>query len=387
MEFISVKEAAQKLNVTQRAVQKWAKEGKIAGACKFSGAWLIPDDFSLEANTQPQKHTPMLLINSSFELGECLDFVNSIEDDDDKALALAEYYQYVGQPDKTIEIAKAYLDHSDEVLKYWATMLCLFSSMADGKCNLALFSLKSLREQFVEGFDIDAKVNESHAMAMYTSATIRTLFDVPIDSKIPDVQNYMSELPDGIKMQACYVLAHRAYLEEDYIKALTIADMAICLKTMQYPIPEIYVHIVAVMALVKLKRIEEAKERMKKAWALAEKDEIIAPFVEHHDLLQGMIEVFFRKDLPEIYKRIMDCVNLFQNIWRTIHNKISDNTVTNKLNTTEFTIAMLYGHGWSVKEVASHMELSPRTVNNYISSIYSKLYINNRKGLIQYILK
>lgn len=387
VEYISVKEAAEKLSVTQRAVQKWAKEGKIAGAQKFSGSWLIPSDFSLKDDAPSKKHTPMLLMNSSYELGSALEFVNSIKDDDDRTLALAEYYYYIGQPDKTIELVQKYLDNTDDVLKYWATLLCLFSSMAAGKGVLVSFSLKSLSEQFDNSFNKDEKVTEAHALAVFTSATVRTLLDIPINQNIPNIQNYIYALPDGIKMQACYIMAHRAYLEKEYVKALTIADVAICLSPKKFPIAEIYVHIVAVMALMKLKRVDEAKEHMKRAWDLAKKDEIIEPFIEHHALLQGMVEVFFKKEYPEIYKRIVDGVNVFQDVWRTIHNKISDNSVTSKLSTTEFIIAMLYGHGWSVKEVASHMELSPRTVNNYISTIYSKLYINNRKALTQYILK
>lgn len=387
MEYISVKEASEKLGVTQRAVQKWAKEGKIAGAQKFSGSWLIPADFSFEADTKDKQHTPMLLLNSSFELGSAFEFVNGIEDDDDRTLAMAEYYYFIGRSDKAIEIVTRYLDHDDEVLKFWATFLCLFSSMAAGNGDVALMSLKSLSEQFYKGFNKNEKATEAHAVAMFTATTIHTLLDIPVDGSLPDIRNYMHKLPDGIKMYACYVMAHRAYLDNDYIKALTIADMAILLSSKRYPIAEIYIHIVAVMVLMKLKRVDEAKERMKTALKLAEKDEIIEPFIEHHSLLQGMIEVFFKKEYPEIYKRIIDGVNVFQNEWRTIHNKYADNPVTNKLSTTEFIIAMLYGHGWSVKEVASHMELSPRTVNNYISAIYSKLYINNKKALTRYILK
>lgn len=54
MEYISVREAAQKLNVTERAIQKWAKQGKIQGAHKFSGAWVIPKDFAV-CDTEEQK--------------------------------------------------------------------------------------------------------------------------------------------------------------------------------------------------------------------------------------------------------------------------------------------------------------------------------------------
>lgn len=39
----------------------------------------------------------------------------------------------------------------------------------------------------------------------------------------------------------------------------------------------------------------------------------------------------------------------------------------------EFTIAMLYNRNWRIKEIAFHLEMSERTVKNYLSTIYEKL--------------
>lgn len=393
MEYLSVKETAQRLNVTERAVQKWAKEGKIPGAHKFSGAWVIPKDATTpdgivnndEANHK--KRTAMLLLNSAYKTGSCLDFIAGIEDADDRNLCLGEYYYFSGQVDKAIAMVEEYLDSSDEALKYSASLICLFAGMAAGHGNLSSFALKTLNEQFVQGFNKEDTPTEAHAVGVFTETTAHMLLDIPIDSSVPDMKEYMSSLPGGIKMQACYVLAHQAYQDGDYVKALTIADMAIYLSPQLFPIATIYVHIVATMALMKLRRSDEAKQRMQMAWELAQKDNIIEPFVEHHGLLQGMIEVFFKKDYPHVYRQIINGVYLFADAWRNIHNLYAEFEVTDKLTTTEFIIAMLYGHGWSVKEVAVHMGLSSRTVTNYISTIYSKLYINDRKELVKYILK
>ncbi len=388
---MSVKETALKLNVTERAVQKWAKEGKIAGAYKFSGAWMIPCDFTVLDTTDVKKtekrHTAMLLMNSSFNVGSCLDFVEGIEDDDERKLALGEYYYYSGQPEKAIETIEEYLYSSDEALKYWASLVCLFAGMAAGKGTLASFSLKSLNEQFDNGFKKEEGPTEPHSIAVFTAMTVRVLLDIPIDNSIPKMNDYMSALPGGIKLQACYVLAHQAYLNKEYERALAVADMGIYLSPKRFPVPTIYVHIVATMALMKLKRVDEAKERINLAWELAYKDGIVQPFIEHYALLQGLIETMFKKDSPKLYKRIVDSVYIFHDGWSNIHNLYAENPVTKKLSTTEFIIAMLYGHGWSVKEVAAHMDLSSRTVTNYISTIYSKLYINDRKDLVKHILK
>ncbi|MEG2907781.1 MAG: LuxR C-terminal-related transcriptional regulator, partial [Erysipelotrichaceae bacterium] len=62
-------------------------------------------------------------------------------------------------------------------------------------------------------------------------------------------------------------------------------------------------------------------------------------------------------------------------------------SVTSVLSTTEFTIAMLASKKWTNKQIAQHMNLSTSTVKTYISHIYDKLQITNRKELNKYMLK
>lgn len=48
--YISTKEAAKMLGVTERYVQMLCKEGKIKGAVKFNdqGVWLVPQKFIVD---------------------------------------------------------------------------------------------------------------------------------------------------------------------------------------------------------------------------------------------------------------------------------------------------------------------------------------------------
>ncbi len=47
MDYISTKEAAAKLGVTERWIQMQCKAGKIEGAIRFNdkGVWLVPKDY------------------------------------------------------------------------------------------------------------------------------------------------------------------------------------------------------------------------------------------------------------------------------------------------------------------------------------------------------
>ena len=42
--FLTIKEVAEKWNITPRRVQILCVEGKISGASKFGRAWAIPED-------------------------------------------------------------------------------------------------------------------------------------------------------------------------------------------------------------------------------------------------------------------------------------------------------------------------------------------------------
>ena len=201
-----------------------------------------------------------------------------------------------------------------------------------------------------------------------------------------DLKQYIPHLPEGMKLWACYMLAHRMYLEKNYNGSLAIAELSLSMSLRVYPVSAIYVHLVAAMDLMSLKRVEEAKRHMAQAWALAQHDGFIEPFGEHHGLLQGMIELFFQKDYPEEFEKIIAITYSFSAGWRKIHRRISRHEVADNLTTTEFTIAMLYNHGWTAKEIAAYMLLSPRTITNTIQVIYQKLGISSKRELGQFML-
>jgi len=44
MEYMTVREAAEKWNITERWVQKLCEENRVKGAVRFSRVWMIPKD-------------------------------------------------------------------------------------------------------------------------------------------------------------------------------------------------------------------------------------------------------------------------------------------------------------------------------------------------------
>lgn len=111
MEYMTVKDAAQRWNVTERLVQRLCAEGRVDGAVKFGRSWSIPvsarkPDDSRRADSAPQAAMPrprrvpgshanlMPLMNTPFAPGTCAEFVDSLAPGPRRDIAQAEFYYF-----------------------------------------------------------------------------------------------------------------------------------------------------------------------------------------------------------------------------------------------------------------------------------------------------
>ncbi len=400
MKYETAQQAAVRMGVTPRSIQKWAAAGKIAGAMKHGKSWLIPVDAVVSETVEIKEHhadgteetyplqsfrTSMPLLNSPYPVGKALEYIEAIADPDTRNIAMGEYYFFSGQSEKAVNTVAEYQDSHDPALRFSANLIATFANLAGGHTHLTRFAMNNLQEQVRMGFRTDAPP-KIHALGIFTATTASVLLHLPIP-EIPPLEEYMRYLPGGLKLYACYILAHKAYLEGDYIRALTLADAGIALSPEVFPISFVYCHIIAAIALMNMKRPQEAMARLEKAWAIAEPDELLEPFGEHHGLMQGLIENFFKDRYPELHKRIDKITYAFSAGWRMVHNPDTNHEVADNLSTLEFTIAMLWTRDWSADEIAKHLAIAERTVYNRIDGIYSKLGISDKKALGQYMLK
>ena len=144
-------------------------------------------------------------------------------------------------------------------------------------------------------------------------------------------------------------------------------------ETAAYPIPAIYLHLVAVMNYMSLKSVEKARDHLLAAWELARPDDLIEAFGEHHGLLGGMLESVVKPEWPEDFKRIIDITYRFSAGWRRVHNSTTGDEVADDLTTTEFATAMLAARGWTNQEIADHLGVSINTVKRHLAHAMEKL--------------
>ena len=399
MEYITVQEAAKKWRISDRLVQKYCAEGRIDGIRKFGKSWGIPasavkpqdprreKEHSATRRLQPQPEVfPgfMPLINTAFEPGRCLDYINEMEEGSRKEIAFAEYHYFSGQPEKAIQEAELYLTCSETAYRLSACLIYAYANLSVGHIHHTRYALTEIQNTLTANEDRAPYVRAIEAFVVFASSV---LLHLPLPEKMPLTQDFLPLLPSGLRAFALYVQAHYLYLKEDYGKSIGIVEATLGMGADQYPIPAIYLHLVAVMDYMSLKQTQQAQKHLLAAWEIARPDDLIEGFGEHHGLVGGMLEAVIKPDWPEDFKRIIAITYRFSAGWRKIHNPETGHDVADDLTTTEFATAMLAARGWTNQEIAQHMNISSHTVKRYISTVLQKLGIRQRQELKKYMLK
>lgn len=328
---------------------------------------------------------PMLLMSSSFQLGKCLEFIESIEDIPQKEMAYAEYYYFSGQHEKAVKYSEMYLNNEDIMLKLSASLIYTFANLSLDRINSARMGLNRLKEYLEKAMSMEID-KKARACCVFVASAAHTLLHLQVGN-IPPLSEYLNEFTKGMQLWGAYVLAHKAYLNKEYERSLGIVQACIMTSDKIYPIAFIYLNLVAAMDCMNMLEKEKAKEHFMKAWEISKPDDLIEGIGEHHGLLQGLIETCMKKEYPADYARIIDITYRFSAGWRRIHNPDTNEDVADNLTTTEFTIAMLANRGWTNKEIAEHLDITPRTVKQHLTCVFNKLNITNRKQLKAFMLR
>lgn len=332
-----------------------------------------------------KEYTVLPLLNSAFEPGMARQTVEQFEDEDLRNIARAELFYFCGNAKECCEIVRDYLENEVIELRLSACMLYGYANMTTGNAAAARRGMEGIQScvKKIRKADVPREIEAYCVMAGYVGAV---LLHLPTDG-IPSLWEYSGILPEGLKLFAVYVMAHQAYLNGEYWSAYGMCRTALLMAGNVYPISAIYIRCMMAMCMINRKCKDEAQAEILKGWALAEKDDFIEPFIEHHGLLHGLIEVCIRKKNIDAYKRITDGVLSFSRGWMELHNPEAKKKVTNELSTMEFSIAMMASAGWTNKEIASYMEISVNTVKHYLTDIFSKLNVKKREELKKYMLR
>ena len=325
------------------------------------------------------------LLNSSFEPGDGKKTVESFSDPDLRKIAEAELYYFSGEAEKCKEITEGYLEKEEIGIRLSACLMYSFSNFTLGNAEAAQIGFQKIHETLKTVFSGNES-RELQAGCVFAACMTCILVHLPTDD-LPPLRDYVRYLPAGLRIFAAYLMAHKLYLEGKYERALGILDAIVISINKPYPIPEIYMNCMISICRIKNKNLEGAKKAFLTAWEMAKPDGLLEAFIEHHGLLQGIVESCLKKEEPEAYKALTKGVLRFSRGWMKLHNKESERNITDALTPQEFAIAMLACRDWSNQEIADCMGLSVNTVKHIISDILATLHVNSRKELLQFVNK
>ena len=398
MEYLSVRETAEKWNLSVRMVQQFCAQGRIPGARKLGKCWAIPGDAEKPQDPRVARkqrgeippsrglldHTNLMpLMNKPFSPGECLAAVEAMAVGPQRDIALAEYHYFSGQPEAAAMETERYLKCDDLGARLSACLLFAYANLSLGRIQQARFALHELNTALADSNDSP----EVRAASAFVAAAGAVLLHLPLPEGLPDIRGFLPLLPPGLRAFALYVYAHFLYLQKEYGASLGLVEGALAMSAGQYPIPAIYLHLVAVMDAMSLKQTDRARSHLLAAWDLARPDDLIEGFGEHHGLLGGMLESVIKPRWPEDFKRIIEITYRFSSGWRKVHNPITGHDVADDLTTTEFAVCMLAARGWNSQDIADLLHISVSTVKKHIAAAKEKLGVSHRKDLQQYMLQ
>ena len=329
-------------------------------------------------------HSPILmpLIGSSFPLGRAREHAESLSDPDERAIALSELAYFQGRPEDALALSEPYLESRDVGLRSSACFISAYSCLPLNRISKARDALAILERQVENAHGLEAPV------ALFARDAALSLLH--LDEGRGNTTTPLTApqgLSEGVRMFLANVRAHQAYLRGDYGQSLGIVEGALSMASALFPIPALYLHLVGCMSAMSLKQLDYAKSLFTRAWDLAKPDGLIQGIAEHHGLLGGLIETCVKPVDPDAYRRIIDITYRFSAGWRRVHNPRMQEEVADNLTTTEFSIAMLLNRGWTIREIASFLNVSENTVKTHARHVYAKLGIKNRRELSRFMLR
>ncbi len=407
MEYISVKEAAERWGVTARCVQKLCNENKIKGVTKFGRSWMIPDRAILPSSAKKDKepHLPMPRKSPFLDMTNIYDTVGMADSCAEKLVNNPEAYELFkaqiayrrGEIDKVYEHARYFLNaHSGFYAVIGAGMLLSLCSIWQGDIHLWNEAKRHICEA-------PCKTEQEREIISLTLAII--------DSSIYDNKDYPDWFTSG-NFEALPSEAHPAakvfYVKYLYMAAFAIASGQLSLDGVQglalmrmIPntieplitqavvdktiIPEIYLRMSCAVAYHNSGLKNKAIVHMDKAIALALADGMYGLLTEYIRHFDGLLEERIALQDQRALARVLELNDIYRFGWARLSGLVKKKYVATNLTPKEHEIAKLTAFGFSVPEISKILHVSDSTVKQTIVRVINKTGIQD-KSEFSYIL-
>ena len=307
--------------------------------------------------------------------------IGSLSDEEERTAALAAHLYFQAKYECAAQESRRCLNSSCPEIRAAALLV-------HGMANVGLGNTELVRADFAALAQAARQPEDIRMAAIYDALRYLLAVFFHTDGEMePLGEEYAVYLPEGTRLYLLYAVAHALYLQKKYEQALGVTRSALMMAAGRFPTVCVYLNLIGSMVAANLHDADFAAEFFHRAWQIAEPEDYIQPFVEHHGMLQGQIERYIRDAQPQVYNRIAEKVMAFSRGWMKIHNPDSVNKVTDRLTPYEFSLAMMAVRGKSNQEIADYLHISVNTVKSRLSGIYQKVEVSNRKELENYLNK
>jgi len=401
MEYITVKQAAEKWGVTTRRVQMLCKEEKIKGVVRFGNVWKIPKSAVLPSSNSKNEepHLPMPRKSPFLDMTNLYSRIGKAEECEEMLINQPEAHTlFTAQ----IEYRRGEIERVYEKARYFLKAHSGFYAIIGGGMLLAqcaiwrgdIFLWKEAKKHIFEAPCKDEHDRELVSLALaIIDSSVYDNKDYPEWFKLGNFENLPADAHPAAKVFYVKYLYMTAYaiatgqFKLEGVEGLALMRMipntiepmisqAVVDKTI---VPEIFLRLSCAVAYYNSGLKDRAILHIDKAISLALPDGlygILTEYMRHFgDLLEQRIELQ-DKNSVEIVKGLY---NIYSVGWSRLSGQVRDKFIATNLDAKEREIAKLSAFGFTVKEIAKMLHLSESTVSHDITKIINKTGIINKK--------
>ena len=393
MEYITVKEAAQKWGVSTRRVQVLCAQDRVKGSFRFGKSYMIPKDAILpNAHRSEDEHLPMPkrspfldmtnLYNRAGGASECSEML--INRPEAHALFEAQIAYRRGEIDRVYEKARFFLNtHSGIFAILGGGMLLAQCAMWRGDLELWTEAKKHICEA-------PCKTKEEREMISLSIAII--------DSSVYDNKDFPEwfttgsfEPLHGDALPAAKVF----YVKYLYMCAYDIANGTAKKEGMQglalmetipttvepfikqasvdqTVIPEIYLRMSCAVAYHNFGKREKAIKHIDKAIELALPDRLYGILTEYIRHFGGLLEERLLLADEKALSAVLELYEKYRLGWAKLSGQVRNKQIATNLTQREHEVAKLKSFGFKPKQIGEMLYLSESMVRYLITQIANK---------------
>ena len=223
-------------------------------------------------------------MGTSYVPGEARTLIDNLEDSAHREMARAEFYYFRGESEKAAEISEKYLQDEDLVFRMSACLIYIFSDFSVGGVEAAKAGAHVMK--VTADVLLHSEDRKERAYAAFAGSVAKVLLHFE-DWEAPLIFEYLTDLPKGLRLWGCYFIAYDAYQKGEYERSRGIVETGLAFSPQLYPVSSIYLHLVAAMDAVSMKKTKEAEEHFRAAWELQSRMDCWKESVNIMDFYRG----------------------------------------------------------------------------------------------------